>query len=133
MPDLALSNRQFTLPAPAPSYAAPVPQYPPSPVVRTTIAKAQQAEHLISAALGELDTTYAKVQAQVAKPGRTPDHQRWYAAKAGYYLGTYEVAVKLLVDRGIDDILYTSPRQPAVTPIYIDPPRQPLLKRLMGL
>jgi hypothetical protein len=136
MPDLALANRYTTLPVPAVSGAALVPQYPAGSVVRTTIAKAQQAEHLISAALGELDTTYAKVQAQVAKPGRSYHQQRWFSSKAGYYFGTYEVTVKLLVDRELDDILHTrswEPSPPIYPPLYTEPPKQSLLKRLMSL
>jgi hypothetical protein len=135
MPDLAVSNRHAIIPAPAAPTAALVPQYSAGSVVRTTIAKAQQAEHLISAALGELDTTYTKVQAQVAKPGRSYHQQRWFSSKAGYYFGTYEVAVKILVDRGLDDILHTSPWQPAppdYPPLYTEAPRQSILKRLIG-
>jgi hypothetical protein len=125
MPDQALARRH--------DLNLALPQYPAGGAVSTTRAKAQQAEHLISGALVELDTTYRKVETFVSQPGRSYPHQRWIQDKAGYYLGTYEVAVKVLVDRGMDEIIHTRPREPNMTPIYIEPPRQPFLKRLMGL
>jgi hypothetical protein len=102
MPDQALARRH--------DLNLALPQYPAGGAVSTTRAKAQQAEHLISGALVELDTTYRKVETFVSQPGRS-----------------------YLVDRGMDEIIHTRPREPNMTPIYIEPPRQPFLKRLMGL
>jgi hypothetical protein len=98
MPDQALAKRYTTLPA-------PIPPAPAGSIVQTTIARAQQTEQLITSALGELDKTYRNVEAFVSQPGRSYHHQRWIQDKSGYYLGTYEIAVRHIVDRGIDDIL----------------------------
>jgi hypothetical protein len=128
MPDQALARRH--------DLNLALPQYPAGGAVSTTRAKVQQAEHLISGALVELDTTYRKVETFVSQPGRSYPHQRWIQDKAAYYLGTYEVATKILVDRGMDEILHTSPWQrstPYSPPLFIEPPRQSLLKRLMSL
>jgi hypothetical protein len=69
-----------------------LPQSPAGGAISTTRAKAQQATHLITGALSEMDTTYRTVEALVSQPGRSYHHQRWIQDKAAYYLGTYEVS-----------------------------------------
>jgi hypothetical protein len=108
-----------------------VKQHTPGQVVQRTQAQLQEIGGVITTAAVEYDTTRRELEGIVGRGGRSPGHQRYVEERTANLQNIYDRAVVSVVQTNINTILMEGPTE-IVRTIYVEPPRQSLLKRLTG-